>query len=166
MTPSTEPPSIDVMSIFRFHRILIPIGSSEIDHLDRVIQDIRPYINPSASLSLLGLCTIFVSGPADDIASDYQFHKTKAVIVQHALDQIAGRNGIDSSRIITYVRVGGPPEVAAEAKRLQADLILLATPFWTNKAWFHSNIAQLKRLTSCSVLLWPEAFFEPSAVRK
>jgi hypothetical protein len=158
MTPSTEPPSIEVMSILQFHRILIPIGLSEIDHLDRVIQDIKRYINPSASLSLLGLCTIFVSGPAGDIASDYQFHETKAVIVQQALDQIAGRNGIGSSRIITCVRVGGPPEVAAEAKRFQADLILLATPLWTNKAWFRSNISQLKRLTSCSVLLWPGPF--------
>lgn len=154
MTPSTELPSIELMSILRFHRILIPIGSSEIDHLDRVIQDIMRYVHPSASLNLLGLCTIFISGPGGDIASDHQFHQTKVVnVVQHALDRIACQNGIDSSRITTCVREGGPPEVAVEAKRFQADLILLATPLWTNKAWFHNNVAQLKRLTSCSVLL-------------
>jgi nucleotide-binding universal stress UspA family protein len=142
------------MSILRFHRILIPIGSSEIDHLDRVIQDITPYTQPSASLKLLGLCTIFISDPAGDIASDYQLYQSTVVnVVQYALDQVASQNGIDSSRIITCVREGGPPEVAAEAKRFQADLILLATPLWTKNAWLHNNVAQLKRLTSCSVLL-------------
>ena len=154
MTPSTNPPSIELMSIWRFRRILIPIGSSEIDHLDHVIQDITRSVHPSASLILLGLCTIFISGPDSDIASDYQFHQTKVVnVVQHALDRIICQNGIDSSRIITCVREGGPPEIAAEAKHFQADLILLATPLWTNKVWFHNNVAQLKRLTNCSVLL-------------
>jgi nucleotide-binding universal stress UspA family protein len=154
MTPSTEPPSIELLSILRFHRILIPIGSSEIDHLDRVIQDISRYIHPSASLNLLGLCTTFISDPGGNIASDYQLHQTKVVnVVKNALDRIACQNGIDSSRIITCVREGGPPEVAAEARRFQADLVLLATPLWTNKVWFHNNVAQLKRLTSCSVLL-------------
>ena len=154
MTSSIEPLSITLISILRFHRILIPIGSSEIDHLDRVIKIISRYIHPSASLNLLGLCTIFISGPAGDIASDYQFHQTKVVnVIQDALDQIVYQNEIDSSRIITCVREGGPPEVAAEAKRFQADLILLATPLWTNKAWFHNNVAQLKRLTRCPVLL-------------
>jgi hypothetical protein len=154
MTLSTEPASIELMSILRFHRILIPIGSSEIDHLNRVLQDVTRYIHPSASLNLLGLCTIFIGGPDGDIASDYQFHQTNVVnVVQHALDQIACQNEIDSLRIITCVREGGPPEVAAEAKRFQADLILLATPLWTNKAWFRNNVAQLKRFTSCSVLL-------------
>jgi hypothetical protein len=154
MTSSTVPPSIELMSILRFHRILIPIGSSEIDHLDRVIQDITPYIQPSASLNLLGLCTIFISDPAGDIASDYQLYQSTVVnVVQYALDQIASQNEIDSSRIITCVREGGPPEVAAEEKRFQADLILLTTPLWTKKAWLHNNVAQLKRLTSCSVLL-------------
>lgn len=154
MTPSTKPPSIELMSILRFRRILIPIGSSEVDHLDGVIQDITRSVHPSASLTLLGLCTIFISGPDGDIASDYQLHQTKVVnVVQHALDRIACQNGIDSSRIITCVREGGPPEIAAEAKHFQTDLILLATPLWTNKAWFHNNVAQLKRLTSCSVLL-------------
>ena len=141
------------MSILRFRRILIPIGSSEIDHLDRVIQDITQYIHPSASLNLLGLCTIFISDPAGDIASDYQLYQSTVVnVVQYALDQIASQNEIDSSRIITCVREGGPPEVAAEEKRFQADLILLTTPLWTKKAWLHNNVAQLKRLTSCSFL--------------
>jgi hypothetical protein len=142
------------MSILRFHRILIPIGSSEIDHLDRVIQDITPYIQPSAYLNLLGLCTISISDPAGDIASDYQLHQsTVANLVQYALKKIVYQNEIDSSRIFTCVREGGPPEVAAEAKRFQADLILLATPLWTNKTWFHNNVAQLKKLTNCFVLL-------------
>ena len=154
MTSSIEPPSIALISILRFHRILIPIGSYEIDYLDRVIKNISRYIHPSASLNLLALCTISISGPAGDIASDYQFHQTKVVnVAQDALDQIVYQNEIDSSRIISCVKEGGPPEVATEANRFQADLILLATPFWTNKAWLHNNIAQLKRLTSCSVLL-------------
>jgi hypothetical protein len=153
MTQSTEPSSIELMSILRYHRILIPIGSSEIDYLDRVIQDMKRYLHPSASLNLLSLCTIFISDPASDIASAYQLHQTTVVnLVQRALDQIACPNGIDSSRIIACVREGGPPEVAAEARRFQADLILLATPLWTNKVWLHNNAAQLKRLTSCSIL--------------
>jgi len=142
------------MSIPRYRRILIPIGLSEIDYLDRVIQDIKRYLHPSASLNLLCLCTIFISDPAGDIASAYQLHLTVvADPVQHALDRIVCQNGIDSSRIITCVRAGGPPEVATEAKRFQADLILLATPLWKNKAWLDNNVAQLKRLASCSVLL-------------
>jgi hypothetical protein len=154
MMPSTKPPSIEFMSIFRYNRILIPIGSSEIDYLDRVIQDIKRHLHPSASLILLGLCTIFTSDPTGDIASAHHLHQTTVVNpVQHALDQIACQNTIVSSRIITCVREGGPPEVAAEAKHFQADLILLATPLWTNKAWFHNNVAQLKRLTNCSILL-------------
>ena len=51
-TQSTEPSSIELMSILRFRRILIPIGSSEIDHLDRVIQDMMRYVHASASLTL------------------------------------------------------------------------------------------------------------------
>ena len=142
------------MSILRYRRILIPIGSSEIDYLDRVIQDIKRYLHPSASLNLLGLCPISISDPASDIASAYHLHQTTVVnLVQRALDQIAYPSDIDSSRIIACVREGGPPEVAAEAKRLHADLILLATPLWTKKVWLHNNVAQLKRLTSCPILL-------------
>jgi hypothetical protein len=154
MTPSTESPSLELSSILRYRRILIPIGSSEIDHFNHVIQDITRYIHPSASLIFLGLSTIFLSDPASDIASDYQLHPATVIDpVKHALDQIACQTGIDSSRIITCVREGGPPEVAAEAKRFRADLILLATPLWTNKAWLYNSVAQLKKLASCSVLL-------------
>jgi hypothetical protein len=147
-------PSIARVSILRFNRILIPIGSSEIDHLNRVIHDIMPYIQPSASLNLLGLCTRFISDPTGDMVSAYQIHQSTVVnSTQYALDQIVYQNKIDPSRIITCAREGGPPEVAAEAKRFQADLILLSTPLWTKKSWFHDNVAQLKKLTSCSVLL-------------
>lgn len=154
MTPSTELPSFELSSILRYRRILIPIGSSEIEHLGHGIQDITRYIHPSASLIFLGLCTISFSDPASDIASDYQLHQATVINpFKHALDRISCKTEIDSSRIITCVREGGPPEVAAEATRFRADLILLATPLWTNKAWLYNSVAQLKKLASCSILL-------------